>query len=140
MNGSCRLLLLLLLTCLPAAAQNLIAHGSFELPATGAPTGWDATVSPGATATVVTTGAHGGNQALTLQTPADPADCYTRLATRDALRIEVGKRYRLQAWVRGAGHMSIGFYEYKPDGACIPGIRPDVSCSCLASAFGCEYY
>lgn len=115
---------LLLLTCLPAAAQNLIANGDFELPGTGAPSRWHVDVSAGATATVSGTGARSGSQGLVLQTPAEPADGHVYLWPVDVLKIEPHKRYRLQVWVRGTGRLNIGYYEYGPGNASLGGVWP----------------
>ena len=35
---------------------------------------------------------------------------------------------------------ALATWEHAPSSDCIPALRPDVGCSCLASAFGCEYY
>jgi len=35
---------------------------------------------------------------------------------------------------------ALATWEHAPSSDCIPAMRPDVGCSCLASAFGSEYY
>ena len=35
---------------------------------------------------------------------------------------------------------ALATWEYAPSSDCIPAMRPDIGCSCLASAFGAEYY
>ncbi len=35
---------------------------------------------------------------------------------------------------------ALAIWQYAPSSDCIPAMRPDVGCSCLASAFGAEYY
>jgi uroporphyrinogen-III decarboxylase len=43
---------------------------------------------------------------------------------------------QLDAAMRNA----LATWEYAPSSDCIPAMRPDVGCSCLASAFGAEYF
>ena len=35
---------------------------------------------------------------------------------------------------------ALATWEYAPSSDCIPAMRPDVGCSCLASAFGADYH
>jgi uroporphyrinogen-III decarboxylase len=63
------------------------------------------------------------------------------------VRVAVPSPYSIQAQfqdrekqLEAALNNALATWEHAPSSDCIPAIRPDVGCSCLASAFGAEYF
>lgn len=63
------------------------------------------------------------------------------------IRVSVGSPYSTQEQFRNGEKQleaalasAMATWEHVPSGDAIPALRPDVGCSCLASAFGAEYY